>query len=115
MRITQLYPAYIKKQNETFKGTFRYICKKSFIMMVSDIQLYEILASKLGREEAKVLVEFVESKAEKKVDEKTTIFSTKEDIAKLETKIAESKVEIMRWMFGIFTVLALMIVGLYFK
>lgn len=83
--------------------------------MVSDIQLHEILSSKLGREEAKVLVEYVESKADKKIDDKTTVFATKEDVARLEMKIAESKVDIMSWMFGIFTVLALMIIGLYFK
>lgn len=30
---------------------------------------------------------------------KTQVFSTKEDIAKLEAKIAESKSEMIKWMF----------------
>ncbi len=67
-------------------------------MIVSEIQLYEILSSKIGKEQAKVLVEFVETRTEKKPNEKTDIFATKADIAKLETKISESKVDIIKWL-----------------
>ena len=35
-------------------------------MTISEIQLYELLASKIGRTEAQGLVEFVETKVEKK-------------------------------------------------
>ena len=41
--------------------------------------------------------------------------STKEDINKLEVKIAETKVEILRWTFGFFIALMLALIGLYFK
>ena len=80
-------------------------------MTISDIQLYEILASKLGKEEAKVLVEFVESKTEKKLDEKVSIFATKEDIANLKTEIANAKVDIVRWVIGTGIALAGLIIA----
>jgi hypothetical protein len=66
-------------------------------MAVSEIHLYEALASKFGKEEAKNLVEFVELKTEKKLNEKTSVFATKEDIANLKIEIAHSKVDIVRW------------------
>jgi hypothetical protein len=80
-------------------------------MTISDIQLYEILASKLGKEEAKVLVEFVESKTEKKLDEKVSLFATKEDIANLKTEIANAKVDIVRWVIGTGIALAGLIIA----
>ena len=80
-------------------------------MTISDIQLYEILSSKLGKEEAKVLVEFVESKTEKKLDEKVSVFSTKEDIANLKTEIANAKVDIVRWVIGTGIALAGLIIA----
>lgn len=43
------------------------------------------------------------------------ILATKEDLAKLETKIAETKTEMTRWVFSTFMVLMMAIVGLYFK
>ncbi len=66
-------------------------------MAVSEIHLYEALASKFGKEEAKNLVEFVELKTEKKLNEKISVFATKEDIANLKIEIAHSKVDIVRW------------------
>ena len=81
-------------------------------MSISEIQLYEILASKLGKEEAKILVEFVESKAEKKLDEKTTVFATKEDIANLKTEIANAKVDVVRWVVGTGIALAGLIIAI---
>ena len=45
----------------------------------------------------------------------TTERTTKEDIAKLETKIAESKVDIIKWMVGIaIAIISLVIAGMKF-
>jgi hypothetical protein len=60
-------------------------------MSISDIQLYELLASKLGRSEAQGLVEFVEARVDKKLEEKTNILVTKEDLSNV-------KVELVKWM-----------------
>ncbi len=87
-------------------------------MTISEIQLYEILASKLGKEEAKSLVEFVEIKAEKKLEEKTSVFATKgdiynvkEEIANLKTEIANAKVDLVRWVVGTGIALAGLIIA----
>jgi hypothetical protein len=61
-------------------------------MQVTEIELYEILKGKLGEKEAKTLVEYIEAKVEKKLQEKKDILATKEDLANL-------KAEIIKWMF----------------
>ena len=80
-------------------------------MTISEIQLYEILASKLGKEEAKSLVEFVESRAEKKLEEKTAVFATKDDIANLKIEIANAKVDLVCWVVGTGIALAGLIIA----
>jgi hypothetical protein len=63
-------------------------------MVVSEIQLYEALAENLGKEKAKALTEYIEGKVEKRVsDEKTSI------VSEIESKISESKAEMIKWMF----------------
>ena len=61
-------------------------------MFVSEIDLFEVLAKELGREKAKSLVEYVEHKVDKRLEEKTNVFATKEDIANV-------KADIIKWMF----------------
>jgi hypothetical protein len=77
-------------------------------MVVSEIELFEALAKELGNEKAKSPVEYVEHKVDKRLEEKTNLFATKEDIA-------NAKVDILRWTVGLFLVMLLTIVGLYFK
>jgi hypothetical protein len=52
---------------------------------------------------------------ESKLADKKDTLATKEDILKLETRIAETKVDIIKWVFTFFAALAVMIVGLYLK
>lgn len=72
-------------------------------MVISEIELFEALSQQLGAERAKVLVKFVEGKVDRRLEENTALFSTKEDVAKLEAKleikISETKSEIIKWMF----------------
>lgn len=72
-------------------------------MQVAEIELYEILKSKVGEKEAKALVEYIEAKVEKKFVEKKDIFVTKEDLAnakaELEIKIEKIRSDIIKWMF----------------
>jgi hypothetical protein len=88
-------------------------------MTISEIQLYELLASKLGRPEAKGLVEFVEAKMDKKLDEKTNMLATKHDIFEvkqemqaLRTDFANVKVDLVKWMIGTGIALASVMVAL---
>jgi len=86
---------------------------------ISDIQLYELLASKLGRTEAKGLVEFVEARVDKQLDEKTNTLASKEDIFEvkqemqtMKTDIANVKVDLVKWMVGTGIALASVMVAL---
>lgn len=59
------------------------------------------------------------SKLELTIDDKFTekekILAAKEDISRLELKIAEVKTERIKWYVALFITLAIMIIGLYFK
>jgi len=84
-------------------------------MLVSEIELFEALSEQLGKEKARVLVQYVENKIEKNIYQKKDVFLTKEDKVQIIEKISETKTDLMKWMFGIFSVIMLSIIGLYFK
>ena len=68
-------------------------------MQVAEIELYEILKSKIGEKEAKTLVYYIEAKVDKKFDEKKDILATKEDINILKVEIEKTRSDIIKWMF----------------
>ncbi len=68
-------------------------------MNVSEITLYEMLKAKLGEKEATAFVTILDTKVDKKFEEAKGILATKEDIARLDIKISETKTEIIKWMF----------------
>jgi len=84
-------------------------------MIVSEIELFSLLKTKLGEQEAKALVEFVEAKAESKAkevnDANLKTIATKADIIQLEVKIAETKVELIKWMVALIVGLFLALIG----
>lgn len=86
-------------------------------MIVSEIKLYELLKAKLGEKEAEALVHVLEKKVDDKFDESKQIIATKEDLARvegrLETKIAETKVDLIKWMVGFWLAQMAAIIGLY--
>lgn len=53
-------------------------------LVVSEIKLYELLKSKIGEREAEAFIEILETKVESKLNEKTSVFATKEDLVKME-------------------------------
>jgi hypothetical protein len=77
-------------------------------MVVSEIKLYELLKAKIGEREAEAFIQILENKVDSRLHDKTTVFATKEDIAKLDTKISEAKVDIIKGMVAT----AIAIVGL---
>lgn len=56
---------------------------------VSEIELFEALSEEIGKEKAKIFVKYMESKIDKRLDEKTNLFLTKQD-----------KVDMIKWMFA---------------
>ena len=73
---------------------------------MSDIQLFQILKQKMGEQEAEALVTFVDHKIRDNNETNLNVLATKGDIAELkvemsnlEVKIADSKAEMIKWMF----------------
>ncbi|TAE37414.1 MAG: hypothetical protein EAZ27_01565 [Cytophagales bacterium] len=61
-------------------------------MSVTEIQLFQLLKAKLGDREAEYLVSYVKSEVKNEFDNKKDVLATKEDVA-------NSKAEIIKWMF----------------
>ncbi len=61
-------------------------------MIVSEIKLFEMLKAKLGKEEAEAFVELLEKKVDRKFEEAKLTLATKEDLA-------NTKADIIKWMF----------------
>jgi hypothetical protein len=93
---------------------------------ISLTRLYELLIPKMGKEAAENLTTFVEHKIDTELEKKTQILATKEDlrdtkeelqkeISRLDIRISNSKVDIIRWLVTLWITLILMILGLYLK
>jgi NOL1/NOP2/fmu family ribosome biogenesis protein len=82
-------------------------------MIVSEIKLYELLKSKIGEREAEAFVQILETKVDQKFEEANQVLATKEDIARLDLKIAETKVDLIKWMVGFWIAQMAAIIGLY--
>lgn len=82
-------------------------------MTVSITDLYDMLVGKLGKQEAKALVTFVEEKIEKEVEHKTGHVASREDVANVRAELERGFKEQTRWMLATFITLVVMILGLY--
>jgi hypothetical protein len=85
-------------------------------MVVSEIKLYELLKARIGESEAEAFIQILENKVETRLNEKTSVFATKEDLAKTEGKllstISEAKVDIIKWMVATATAIVGLTVAL---
>ena len=52
-------------------------------MSTLDLKVYDIFKNKLGEKEAEIIIDYFDTKIEKKITEKKEIFSTKDDLANL--------------------------------
>ncbi len=84
-------------------------------MLVPEITIYDALKGMLGEEKARQVVQGIKAQVTDEIEMHKSVLATKDDIAKLEKQILEAKVETMRWMFGVFAMIMLAIIGLYFK
>ena len=84
---------------------------------ISDIQLFTLLKAKIGEKEATAVIECVKQEA-KASSEKTSQYFTK-DIAILQShidsKLEQTKTDLIKWILGLFMALVFMIVGIYLK
>jgi hypothetical protein len=84
-------------------------------MVITSIDLFNVLKEKIGEQQAKSLTEYIEVKVEQKFESQKQMLATKEDVKNLEIKLAETKSDLLKWVFAMFVSLALMIIGLYIK
>ncbi len=86
---------------------------------ITSLQLYHILQEKLGNHEAQALAGFIDTSMKEQNELNMKLVATKEDVKdlelKLSVKIAETKTDIVRWVFAIFIPLFLAILGLYIR
>lgn len=68
-------------------------------MHVAEIELYEILKEKVEEKEAKTLVEYIETKIDRKLEEKKDVLATKEDVNNLKLEIEKTRSDIIKWLF----------------
>ena len=72
------------------------------MVVVSEIELYNLLREKIGEPQAKALTEYVEAKVDKTFESQRNTIASKADIALLETKVVETKAELLKWMIVLF-------------
>ena len=81
-------------------------------MTITITQLYQLLSKKLNQETAEALTtyisEYVTENIKEEVDTKVKTLATKEDLA-------QTKLDLIKWLVSLFVTLALMIIGLYLK
>jgi hypothetical protein len=75
-------------------------------MIVSEIKLYELLKAKLGEKEAEAFVEILEKKVDDKFNDAKQNLATTEDLA-------NTKVDLIKWMVGFWIAQMAAIIGLY--
>ena len=85
------------------------------MIALSNIDLYNLLKLKVGDDEAKAITDYIDIQVKDRYDAGKQYLATKEDVSRIEVKIAESKTDSIKWTFSFFMALALMIIGLYFK
>ena len=83
-------------------------------MSTLEFKLYDLLRSKLGEQEAQSVVEFVRLEVKEAVEDKTQILATKEDMYKLDVKISVTKNDIVKWLFGFWVTIILVILANWF-
>lgn len=82
-------------------------------MSTLEIDLYNKLKAKIGENEAKELIDFIDFRSEEKRLNSDKILATKQDINDVRLEIKETKTDMIKWFFAFFLTLVLMILGLY--
>jgi len=80
-------------------------------MVVSELQLYDILKAKLGENEARQLVAFVDEKVKSEVSIQKDTLATKNDIYQLELKLQKEMSAVQKSVYYVGLVQFLAIVG----
>ncbi|MHB1179877.1 MAG: hypothetical protein ACYCZO_16295 [Daejeonella sp.] len=80
-------------------------------MTALELKVCEIFKSKLGEKEAETIIDL---KSKEKIEEKKDVFMTKDDKVDLIEKMNRDKLEMIKWMFGFWITLVLLILANWF-
>ncbi|MGO4877352.1 hypothetical protein ACEN2P_12200 [Pedobacter psychrotolerans] len=80
-------------------------------MIVTEIQLFQLLKAKFGEQEAEQLVSFVKEEVRSEFDDKRETLATKEDIANTKEYILQVKSELSKFIYLVRLIQFLAIVG----
>ena len=72
-------------------------------MSALELQVYDLFKKRFNDEEARLVIEFFDAKADKKYEQNLKVVSTKEDLVReigsVRKEISEAKFEMIKWMF----------------
>ena len=80
-------------------------------MKAIELRVYEILKSRFSEKEAETFIEYFDAKTVEKIDDRKDIFLTKQDKVDLIEKMNKDKIDLIKWMFGFWISLALLILA----
>ena len=80
-------------------------------MSALELQVYDLFKKRFSEDEAKLVIEFFDAKADQKYDQKKDILLTKEDKIELVGKIESSKVDVLKSIYLVSVVQFLAIIG----
>lgn len=69
-------------------------------MSALELQVYELFKKRFNEEEAKIVIQYFEQKAEEKIQQKKDLFLIKDDKVDLIDRINKAKVETIIWIVG---------------
>ncbi len=73
-------------------------------MKTQELTVYEMFKLHMGEQKARTIMEFMDAKAEEKINQKKEIFLRKED-----------KVDMLKWIIGMWVVQMMATAGLYLR
>ena len=116
-----LYALAILLKYLSFFIIFGILIRNTLVMeKVTLTKLYEVLAQKVGRNEAECLTQYVEIKVKDELNNKTEILATKKDffvlkeeIHSLRNEMKEHSLALQKWIVRLYILLIILLMGLY--
>jgi hypothetical protein len=83
-------------------------------MKAIELKVYEILKTRFGEKEAETFIEYFDAKTIEKIDDKKDVFLTKQDKIDLIEKMNKDKIDLIKWMFGFWITIILLLLANWF-
>ena len=83
-------------------------------MKAAELKVYEILKNRFNEAEAEIILEYIEAKSDEKISDKKDIFLVKQDKIDLIEKMNKDKIDLIKWMFGFWVTIILLLLANWF-